>query len=99
MRAAGKTYTDVARRLGLSEAGVKRLFHLQSVSLQRLEAVCDLAGLQISDLVDCLYAAREPLSELIATPRWHSGSDMRHPVKRTSTLAVTGALGTPDRPQ
>lgn len=36
----GKTYADVACHLKLSEASVKRLFAQNSMTLQRLEAIC-----------------------------------------------------------
>ena len=47
----GNTYADVAKCLDLSEASVKRLFSEQNLSLQRLDAVCSLLGIEISDLV------------------------------------------------
>jgi DNA-binding Xre family transcriptional regulator len=46
-----KTYVDVARCIDLSEASVKRLFSEQNLSLQRLDAICNLLGIEISDLV------------------------------------------------
>jgi len=51
LKAQGKTYADVAQRLELSEASVKRLFSEQSFSLARLDQVCQLLGMEISDLV------------------------------------------------
>lgn len=47
----GKTYADVACCLSLSEASVKRLFSEKNISLQRLDAICHLLGIEISDLV------------------------------------------------
>lgn len=64
LRAAGLTYGEVGRKLGLSEASVKRLFHEEGFSLKRLEATCELAGLELSDLVERMKQAREPLTEL-----------------------------------
>lgn len=46
-----KTYADVAACLDLSEASVKRLFAEQNFSLQRLDAICHLLELEISDIV------------------------------------------------
>lgn len=54
LKAHGKTYADVARYLKLSEASVKRMFSEQHLSLQRLDDVCQLIGLEISDLVQIL---------------------------------------------
>ncbi len=45
------TYKTVSQTLGLSETSVKRLFCEQSFSLKRLEKVCALLQLEISDLV------------------------------------------------
>ena len=54
LRAHGKTYADVARHLGLSEASVKRLFAQKSFSLQRLDQVCQMLDIEISDLVQAM---------------------------------------------
>lgn len=51
LKAHGKTYADVARHLQLSEASVKRIFADQHISLQRLDDVCQLIEMEISDLV------------------------------------------------
>jgi DNA-binding Xre family transcriptional regulator len=50
LKARGMTYRDVAQTLQLSEASVKRLFSEQSFSLKRLEQICRLMDLSISDL-------------------------------------------------
>ena len=50
LRAQGVSYAQVARRLALSESSVKRLFSTGSFSLARLEAVCDLVGLDLLEL-------------------------------------------------
>ncbi|MDX1756101.1 MAG: helix-turn-helix transcriptional regulator [Marinobacter sp.] len=47
----GLTYQHVAEELALSEASVKRLFAERQFSLKRLDQVCNLLGLEISDLV------------------------------------------------
>ena len=60
-----KTYVDVATCLDLSEASVKRLFSEQNLSLQRLDAICALMELEISDLVREMKAEHsQPISEL-----------------------------------
>ena len=46
-----KTYIEVAACLDLSEASVKRMFSEQNLSLQRLDAICALMNMEISDLV------------------------------------------------
>lgn len=64
LREAGVTYADVARHLDLSEASVKRLFSRESFTLERLQRVCDLVGIGISDLVERLESRREYLTAL-----------------------------------
>ena len=44
------TYADVAEHLGLSLSSVKRQFSTQRFSLNRLEQVCDLAGIDLLEL-------------------------------------------------
>ena len=54
LKAHGLTYADTARHLNLSEASVKRLFSQKRFTLQRLDQICQLIGLEISDLVRML---------------------------------------------
>jgi DNA-binding Xre family transcriptional regulator len=54
LKSHGKTYADVAEYLSLSEASVKRLFSDQSFTLQRLEDICHMLKLEISDLVQLM---------------------------------------------
>lgn len=54
LKAHGKTYADVARQLQLTEASVKRLFSEKNFSLQRLDQVCQMIGMEISDLVQLM---------------------------------------------
>ena len=51
LRKQGIKYRQVAQKLGLSEASVKRLFAEQSFTLKRLAQVCELLNLEFSDLV------------------------------------------------
>jgi transcriptional regulator with XRE-family HTH domain len=50
LKAQKKTYRDVAKVLNLSEASVKRLFSERTFILERLDQVCELLGLEITDL-------------------------------------------------
>ena len=50
LKSRGLTYAEVATRLGISEASVKRLFSRHSFTLQRLEAICDLADTNVYEL-------------------------------------------------
>jgi transcriptional regulator with XRE-family HTH domain len=51
LKAKGYTYAKVADHLGLSEASIKRLFSGGNITLQRLENICRLLDMEISDLV------------------------------------------------
>jgi|TARA_Y100000310_G_C20668437_1_gene808937 transcriptional regulator with XRE-family HTH domain len=64
LKARGLTYRDVARGLGLSESSVKRLFAARSFSLQRLEAICSLIDISISELVRLASDDRQTHTEL-----------------------------------
>jgi transcriptional regulator with XRE-family HTH domain len=64
LRARNITYAAVARRLGLSEASVKRMFSRKEFTLSRLDAICELAGLEFSDLARSLGAQDAVISQL-----------------------------------
>lgn len=77
LRSQKITYAAVARHLDLSEASVKRLFSRYSFSLDRLEQICDLARISVSELVELAQQRPEPLTaltpnqeeQLLADPR------------------------------
>ena len=50
LRGRGITYAALARALGLSEASVKRMFSRRDFTLQRLQEVCEAAGIDFADL-------------------------------------------------
>ena len=50
LKAHGKSYADVSRELGLTEASVKRLFWQKNFSFERLDQICHLLDMEISDL-------------------------------------------------
>jgi DNA-binding Lrp family transcriptional regulator len=50
LKARAITYARIAKGLGLSEASVKRTFAQQSFTLERLDQICALIGIEISDL-------------------------------------------------
>ncbi|WP_027855822.1 helix-turn-helix domain-containing protein [Marinobacterium jannaschii] len=64
LRARGLTYRDVAEALDLSEASVKRLFSEYNFTLNRLEAIAQLAGMQLSELVAIMSADMPQLKQL-----------------------------------
>lgn len=64
LKAHGKTYRDVANALELSEASVKRLFASNSLSLQRLDQICQLMSMEITDLVQMMNSRVTKTKEL-----------------------------------
>ncbi len=71
------TYRDVARKLQLSEASVKRLFSERSFTLERIEQVCDLLNLEISDLVHQMEKDIELTSQLTLEQEKELVSDIK----------------------
>ena len=64
LKAQGKTYADVATALELSEASVKRLFSEQNFTLQRLDSLCQLLGLDFVQLVQHMDQQQRQVSSL-----------------------------------
>jgi len=64
LKSHGITYAELAPKLDLSEASIKRLFAEQSISLQRLEQICQLMELEISDLVQMMNEQQPRLQHL-----------------------------------
>jgi transcriptional regulator with XRE-family HTH domain len=64
LRQQGLTYAQVGKDLGLSESSVKRIFSTERLSLERLEEICALMGLAISDLLDLTRNAERRITEL-----------------------------------
>ena len=58
------TYAGVARKLGMSEANVKRMFASKRFTLERLEAVCKLMQLELSDLFQLYEESRHRITQL-----------------------------------
>lgn len=54
LKAHNLNYADVAKLLNLSEASVKRLFAQRSFSLKRLEKICNMLNIELSDLFQAL---------------------------------------------
>lgn len=64
LRARNITYAAVAKRLEMSEASVKRMLSRKEFSLSRLDAICELAGIEASDLARGLGAHDAVISQL-----------------------------------
>ncbi|WP_372965833.1 helix-turn-helix domain-containing protein [Marinobacter sp.] len=76
LRSHGLTYQDVAEALELSVASVKRLFSEKQFSLKRLDQVCNLMGMEISDLVRKL-APEQKVDQLTLEQEEELVSDVR----------------------
>ena len=77
LKAHGKTYLDVSSHLDLSEASVKRLFSERSFSLQRLDQVCQMMGMEISDLVKLMEVeSKAPITSLSIEQERELASDV-----------------------
>ena len=50
LRNQNMTYRDLAGRLQMSEAAIKRMFSRRAMSLQRLEEVCDVLDVGLAEL-------------------------------------------------
>ncbi|MGJ8681439.1 helix-turn-helix domain-containing protein [Paraglaciecola sp.] len=58
------TYKDIAQNLGMSEANIKRIFSTQSFTLERLEQICDLLKMNLSDLFALAQQQIQKISQL-----------------------------------
>jgi DNA-binding Xre family transcriptional regulator len=76
LKANGKTYSDVAKLLELSEASVKRLFAEQNFTLQRLEDICHMIGVEISDLVQSMESEQQKIVQLTLEQEAEIASDL-----------------------
>lgn len=73
----GKTYADVAAHLALSEASVKRMFAQQAFSLTRLDAICQMMNMEITELMQMVNdATARQITELSAAQEQQLVSDI-----------------------
>lgn len=60
------TYKTLAHKLEMSEANIKRMFSIQQFSLVRLEEICGVIDISLSDLFHLLENQKEKLVQLTA---------------------------------
>ena len=60
------TYKDIAQRLDMSEANVKRIFSNSSFTLDRLEEICQILNISLSDLFLISQKQIQQLTQLTA---------------------------------
>ena len=66
LKSRGLTYRDLAKKLALSEASVKRVFAEETFTLQRLEKICDAIGMTMSELVKTTASSAETKSQFLS---------------------------------
>lgn len=93
LRAHGKTYADVAAALGLSTPSVKRLFSEESLSLKRVDAICAMLDMEMTDLLQQLAEEGWQLRQLSDAQERAIAGDM--PLLLV-TVAVLNRLGVDD---
>lgn len=64
LRARNITYATVAKRLRMSEASVKRMFSQKEFTLSRIDTICEVAGIEFSDLARSLAPTDAVISQL-----------------------------------
>jgi transcriptional regulator with XRE-family HTH domain len=77
LRARKLTYADVAKHMGVSEASVKRIFATGDLTLARVDKVCELLGVEFSEIARSVASPEAVISrlseeqekELVADPR------------------------------
>ncbi|GAB2855560.1 helix-turn-helix transcriptional regulator [Pseudoduganella ginsengisoli] len=64
LKAKAVTYAELGRRIGLSEPSVKRMFAQRSFTLERLEQVLDVVGMDFAELALAATNAPQLISQL-----------------------------------
>jgi transcriptional regulator with XRE-family HTH domain len=64
LKQQGLTYAEIARRLKMSEANVKRMFAAKRFTLDRLEDICQLMRMELSDLFQLHEESRQRITRL-----------------------------------
>jgi len=72
-----KTYRDVATVLELSEASIRRLFFERSFKLDRLDQICAMLNMEISDLVRLMESEIQLTSSLTLEQEKELVSDIK----------------------
>ncbi|MRV74944.1 helix-turn-helix domain-containing protein [Duganella sp. FT92W] len=64
LKAKAITYAELGKRIGLSEPSVKRMFAQRSFTLERLEQVLDVVGMDFAELAQAATDAPQLISQL-----------------------------------
>jgi transcriptional regulator with XRE-family HTH domain len=66
LKTRGLTYRDLARRVGLSEGSIKRVFAAETFTLQRLEGICTAIGISMGELMRAAANSHEAGSQYLS---------------------------------
>ncbi|MEM9191574.1 MAG: helix-turn-helix transcriptional regulator [Myxococcota bacterium] len=66
-RNRGVTYRELGAALGLSESAMKKVLNAADCSMNRLATLCDLLGLDLTQVIE--VAKKQPIEETELTPR------------------------------
>jgi DNA-binding Xre family transcriptional regulator len=66
LKARGITYAELARRIGLSEPSVKRMFSHASMTLGRLERICTAMDASVLDVVRLAGGGESPAADTLS---------------------------------
>lgn len=66
LKTRGLTYKDIARRVGLSEGSIKRVFSAETFTLQRLEGICTAIGISMAELMRAAASSHEAGSQYLS---------------------------------
>ena len=64
LKSQGITYRQLGKHLELSESAIKQMFATDNFSLKRLDDICDVLGLDITELVDIASSRSAQIEEL-----------------------------------
>jgi len=64
LKAQGKTYLDVADTLNLSEPSIKRMFADEHFTLKRLDKICEMLNMELSELILMMQENSNQISQL-----------------------------------
>jgi transcriptional regulator with XRE-family HTH domain len=64
LKAHGITYADLAARIGMSEASVKRMFSQKNFTLQRLDEILQVTGIDFGDVASGVQADSRLITQL-----------------------------------
>jgi transcriptional regulator with XRE-family HTH domain len=64
LKAHGFTYADIAKKIDLSEASIKRMFSEKNFTLKRLDQLCQCMDMELSDLLNLMKEDEPNISQL-----------------------------------